>query len=103
LKRYLKRESALWTFVWVEGVEPTNNCAERPLRWAVLWRRRSFRTQSEIGSLFVKRALTAVTTLRQQERDVLGCLTEVCPAAIRGDILPLLLSGLWMIHLALPI
>src|SRR5262245_15584044 len=60
----LKREAALWTFGWEPGVEPTNNCAERPLRRAVLWRRRSFGTQSAAGSQFVERILTAVTTLR---------------------------------------
>jgi transposase len=77
-----KREAALWTFVWESGVEPTNNCAERPLRRAVLWRRRSFGTQSEAGSQFVERILTAVTTLRQQRRDVLDYLTAACAAAI---------------------
>lgn len=81
----LKWESALWTFVYAEGVEPTNNSAERPLRRAVLWRRRSFGTQSEAGSLFVERVLTTVTTLRQQKRDVLDYLTEACAATIRGD------------------
>ena len=89
----LKLEVALWTFVTVEGVEPTNNCAERPLRRAVLWRRRSFGTQSETGSRFVERVLTAVTTLRQQNRDVLDYLTEACAAAIRGDEVPSLLPN----------
>ena len=51
----LKLEVALWTFVRIEGVEPTNNSAERGLRRAVLWRRRSFGTQSEAGSRFVER------------------------------------------------
>jgi transposase len=87
----LKVESALWTFVRVEGVEPTNNSAERALRRAVLWRRRSFGTQSESGSRFVERILTAVTTLRQQQRDVLDYLTEVCTAANRGGTPPPLL------------
>jgi len=87
----LKLEVALWTFVRVEGVEPTNNSAERGLRRAVLWRRRSFGTQSEDGSHFVERVLTAVTTLRQQKRDVLDYLTEACAAAIRGDQAPSLL------------
>ena len=89
----LKLEVALWTFVRVEGVEPTNNCAERGLRRAVLWRRRSFGTQSKDGSHFVERVLTAVTTLRQQKRDVLreAYLTEACAAAIRGDKAPSLL------------
>lgn len=87
----LKLETALWTFVYVEGVEPTNNHAERCLRRGVLWRRRSFGTQSEAGSRFVERVLTTVTTLRQQRRDVLDYLTATCTAAIRGDKPPSLL------------
>jgi transposase len=71
----------------VEGVEPTNNSAERGLRRAArsVWRRRSFGTQGEDGSHFVERVLTLVTPLRQQRRDLLDYLTEVCAAAIRGD------------------
>jgi len=87
----LKLEPALWTFVYHEGVEPTNNHAERCLRRAVLWRRRSFGTQSETGSRFVERVLTTVTTLRLQKRDVLDYLTAACVAAIRGDKPPSLL------------
>jgi hypothetical protein len=90
-RNLLKREAALWTFVWETGVEPTNNCAERPLRRAVLWRRRSFGTQSETGSQFVERILTAVTTLRQQRCDVLAYLTAACTAAIRNAPAPSLL------------
>jgi transposase len=86
-----KREAALWTFVWEPGVEPTNNSAERPLRRAVLWRRRSFGTQSEAGSQFVERILTAVTTLRQQRREVLDYLTTACSAAICKTPAPSLL------------
>ncbi len=87
----LKVEPALWTFAALEGVEPTNNHAERCLRRAVLWRRRSFGTQSETGSRFVERVLTTVTTLRQQRRDVLDYLTAACAATIRGDKPPSLL------------
>jgi hypothetical protein len=90
-RNLLKREAALWTFVWEPGVEPTNNSAERPLRRAVLWRRRSFGTQSEAGSQFVERILTTVTTLRQQRRDVLDYLTTACAAAIGKTPAPSLL------------
>ncbi len=90
-RNLLKREAALWTFVWEPGVEPTNNAAERPLRRAVLWRRRSFGAQSEAGSQFVERILTAVTTLRQQRRDVLDYLTAACTAAICTNPAPSLL------------
>jgi len=86
-----KLEPALWTFVTVAGVEPTNNAAERALRRAVVWRRRSFGTQSPAGSRFAERLLTVVTTLRQQDRDVLDYLTAACTAALRGEELPSLL------------
>jgi transposase len=46
----LKRREALWTFVQVEGVEPTNNAAECSIRPGVQWRKGSFGTQSEDGS-----------------------------------------------------
>jgi transposase len=74
----LQAETCLWTFVRVAGVEPTNNNAERPLRRAVLWRKKSFGTQSEAGSRFVEPILTVVTTLRQQGREVLPYLTAAC-------------------------
>jgi transposase len=82
----LKVERSLWTFVRVEGVEPTNNMAERALRRAVLWRRKSFGTQSESGSRFVGRVLTAVQTLRQQGREVLEYLCGVCRSALSGEV-----------------
>jgi len=54
-KKILKLEPALWTFVEEEGVEPTNNFAERSIRHAVLWRKASFGTDSTDGSRFVER------------------------------------------------
>ena len=92
-RKILELEVALWTFVREEGVEPTNNDAERPLRRAVLWRRRSFGTQSDDGSRFVERVLTAVTTLRQQHRDVLDYLTDACVAANSATTPPSLLPA----------
>jgi transposase len=75
----LKLELSLWTFAEVEGVEPTNNQAERALRRAVMWRRKSFGTQSASGSRFVERILTVVTTLRQQGKSVFDYLCAVKP------------------------
>lgn len=66
----------LWTFVEVEGVEPTNNASERSLRHAVIWRKLSFGTQSARGSEFVERMLTVIETARQQKRDVLAYLSH---------------------------
>jgi len=74
-----------------QGVEPTNDNAEGPLRRGVIWRRKSFGTQSESGSRFVERILTVVTTLRQQGRDVLGYLTTVCTVASVSASSPCLL------------
>ncbi len=87
----LKRREALWTFVQVDGVEPTNNTAERALRPGVLWRKGSFGTQSEEGSRFVESMMTVMATLKQQQRNVLGYLTEACEAALRGEAAPSLL------------
>jgi transposase len=87
----LKREEALFTFVDVEGVEPTNNLAERQIRPGVLWRKGSFGTQSEAGSRFVERIMTVVSTLKQQNRNVLEYLTEACEAANWGRPAPSLL------------
>jgi len=86
-------ESALWTFIYREGVEPTNNAAERALRHGVLWRKSSFGTHSPAGSRFVERVMTAVTSLRQQKRDVLAYLTLAAQAATRGQPAPSLLPA----------
>lgn len=90
-QQLLKVEPALWTFVTAEGIEPTNNAAERALRPAVLWRKNSFGSQSEAGSLFASSMLTVVTTLRSQNRSVLDYLTEACRAARQGKSAPSLL------------
>jgi transposase len=75
---------ALWTFVVVEGVEPTNNHVERVQRRAVLWRRRSFGCQSAAGCRFVERILTVVQTLRLQKRSVLQFLHDAIAAHRSG-------------------
>ena len=82
---------ALWTFVSVEGVEPTNNRAERVLRPAVIWRKQCFGTQSAAGSRFVERILSVVTTCRQQKRNVWSFLTQALTAARAGLPAPALL------------
>jgi transposase len=79
-RELLKVEEAFWLFVRVEGIEPTNNAAERALRPAVIWRRTSLSTQSAEGSQFVARMLTIVLTLRAQQRNVLTYLTTACEA-----------------------
>ena len=82
---------ALRTFARVEGVEPTNNVAERALRPAVLWREGSFGSDSEAGSRFAERLLTVVATCRQQGRRLLEFLAAAGEAALQGTAAPSLL------------
>jgi len=84
--------AALWTFARVEGVEPTNNGAERALRPAGLWRKGSFGSDSETGSRFAERLLTVVASCRQQGRPLVEFLVAAGEAALRGSPLPSLLS-----------
>jgi transposase len=90
-RRLLKLEPAMWLFVTVEGVEPTNNDAERGIRPAVFWRRLSFGSQTEAGSLFVCPMLMVVATLRAQNRNVLEYMTQAVQDARQGTSLPSLL------------
>jgi transposase len=92
-REVLKVYDALWTFVRVEGVEPTNNAAERAIRPGVLWRKGSFGTQSAPGARFVEAMMTVVATLRQQHRNVLAYLTQACQAAYAGEPAPSLLPA----------
>ena len=75
-----KRRQSLWSFVDNDGVQPTNNAAERAIRPAVLWRKGSFGTDSSPGTRFVERILSVATTLKQQQRHLLDYLTAACAA-----------------------
>jgi transposase len=89
-----ERRNHLWTFVDVEGVEPTNNAAERALRHAVIWRKLSFGTQSAKGSRFVERMLTVIETCRRQNRNAYDWLTAAVRAKLGGRPTPdLLIAG----------
>lgn len=68
-----------FTFVHEEGVEPTNNAAERALRTAVQWRKIMFGNRSADGELAVARLLTVTRTCHLQQLNALAYLT----AAIR--------------------
>ena len=87
-KRLLKLYPALWAFVAKDGVEPTNNHAERVQRLAVLYRKNCFGCHSDSGCRFVERLLTVVQTLRLQKRPVLSFLTQVLTAYRTGQPKP---------------
>lgn len=84
---------ALWTFVRVEGVEPTNNHAERVLRRAVIWRKRCFGADSEDGCRFVERMMTTVMTRRLQKLQVLQFLEAAIKAHRSGKPGPSLIPA----------
>jgi transposase len=86
----LKVWPALWTFVTVEGIQPTNNPAERALRAPVIHRKVSLGTQSDNGERFAERALSAAGTCRLQNRSLFTYLSDLIPAHNRGDPFPTL-------------
>ena len=92
-KDMLEHRAALWTFVDREGVEPTNNHAERELRAFVLWRKRSFGTQSERGDLFAESLMSVAHTARKQGREVLGFLSACAQAWLDKSAGPSLLRA----------
>jgi len=89
-KNLLKRWPALWTFAELEGIEPTNNHAERGLRGAVIYRKLSLGSQSEQGERTIERLLSASVSCRLQGRSLFAYLTDVLGARIRGDPIPAL-------------
>src|SRR5262249_11025012 len=84
----LAQWQALWTFVRVEGIEPTNNAAERALRPAVLWRKGCFGAQSAAGNTFVERILTVSATCGQQNRHLRTFLSEAVSSYWAGRPAP---------------
>jgi len=90
-REILTMEKALWTFVRIPGVEPTNNAAERVIRALVIWRKICFGTHSQEGSRFVERMMTVACTLNQQGRNVVDYVTASVEAAMRGQCPPSLL------------
>jgi transposase len=89
----LAHREALWTFIEREGVEPTNNHAELELRDFVLWRKRSFGSQSERGERFAERVMTAVRTVRKQGKDVLDFLVHSLTAHVERAPAPRLIDA----------
>jgi len=92
-REMLKLEQSLWTFVRHEGIEPTNNDAERPFRHGVQWRKTSYGSMSGNGTHFVENILTVIGTCRQHGRNALDYLTACCTAAVAGRAAPSLLPN----------
>src|SRR5271157_1272916 len=65
----------LFTFLDQEGVEPTNNSAERALRTGVQWRKICFGNRSAEGELATARLLTVAETCGLQRLNILAYLS----------------------------
>jgi transposase len=89
----LEHRDALFTYAFVDGVEPTNNHAEREIRTFVLWRKRSFGSQSERGDRYAERVMTVVHTLRKHDRNVFSYLVDACRTFLGGTSTPALLPA----------
>ena len=81
-----------FVFIEKDGVEPTNNAAERALRCAVQWRKTSFGSRSARGETAMARLLTVTRTCRMQNRNSLGYLSAAVRAHRRAAPVPSLLS-----------
>jgi transposase len=86
----LKIWPALWTFAMIDGIEPTNNPAERALRGPVIHRKVSLGTQSNSGERFAERAHSAAATCQMQRRSLFTYLSELITTHTRGDPFPAL-------------
>ena len=87
----LKVKVALWTFIDVVGVEPTNNLAERVLCKIVIWRKVCFGTWSANGTLYLERVMTVVATCRLQNRSVFHFLHDTIQAQLNNSHAPSLI------------
>jgi transposase len=85
LARRLQRELAsLWVFLRESGVEPTNNRAERALRFAVMWRKCSSGTASDKGNRWVEQTLSLRQTCRQLGQSIFGVLVKAVTSSFQG-------------------
>ena len=82
-----------FTFIEKEGVEPTNNSAERALRCAVQWRKTSFGSRSPEGEVAMARLLTVARTCRMQNRNSLYYLALAIRAHRSAQPAPSLLHS----------
>ncbi|MBU4231209.1 MAG: transposase, partial [Proteobacteria bacterium] len=83
-RRLLRELECMWVFLYEEGVTPTNNHAERVLRFAVLWRKRSLGTKSEKGDRWVERILSLRQTCRVRGRQTFPVLVSAMTCYFKG-------------------
>jgi transposase len=83
-RRLDREQEALWLFLDLPGIDPTNNAAERGLRFGVMWRKRSQGTCSEKGNRWVERVLSFRQTCRIRGRPTFPLLVEAVRCRFNG-------------------
>src|SRR3989338_3123311 len=81
---------ALFVFIEEPDVLGVNNPAEQALRPAAIKRKISQGTAGETGRRFIERALTVISTCRQQGHNVFDFLASACQAAFKRQPAPIL-------------
>ena len=91
--KLMEVKAGLWTFLFIEGVDPTNNVAERTIRSYVIKRKLSFGSQSERGDRFLESIYSVMSTCKQQDLNIMTVLTDAVRAMLCGTPPPPLLSA----------
>jgi len=88
-----KKWNCLWTFTKVDGVQPTNNTAERSVRHGVIWRKLSLGTASSTGSRYVETILSVLATCQQNAINAFTFVRSTIEAALKDQPTPKLLPN----------
>ena len=91
-KNFLEVFDTFWEFTRDPEVPPTNNSSEQALRPVVRSRKTSFGSQSELGTTFIARIMTAAETCRRQGKNLYRFLKATVEAHLRGISAPLILA-----------
>jgi transposase len=86
-----KNKKHLFTFIFYEGVEPTNNISERGIRPAVQWRKVCFGNKSDAGAILTSRLLTVTRTCWLKGFNALEFLVKAISVFRKGLKAPSLL------------
>jgi transposase len=91
-KRFRKHGEAYFRFITTPGIEPTNNLAERAIRFVVIDRKVTQGTRGETGRRWCERIWTTIATCKQQGRSVFAFLQHAVQAYFTCQPLPSLLN-----------
>lgn len=90
-KRFRDHGRSYFTFLDHEGLEPTNNAAERQIRFVVLDRKVTQGTKGKIGKLWCERIWSTVATCRQRGKSVYTFMLDALEASLSGKPAPSLI------------